>query len=145
MLVVGVVVEVGVVGELVGAGSGDSVCLRVRFWRSWVSTGSGTAVADGAGAACAARLGGVGTELAGAELAGAEDAGSRVGWATGVAVERSEVPEAIEPRARVALGAGVTTTAARSSAVGVPVEALPGRPTRGSEARVWTGDPESGQ
>jgi len=43
-------VGVVVVGELVGAGSRDPACLRFRFWMSWVSTGSGTAVADGAGA-----------------------------------------------------------------------------------------------
>jgi len=49
-LVVRVVVGVVVVGERVGAGSPDPVCLRFRFWMSWVSTGSGTAVADGAGA-----------------------------------------------------------------------------------------------
>lgn len=54
-VVVGLVVRVGVgvvvVGELVGADSRGPVCLRFRFWMSWVSTGSGTAVADGAGAA----------------------------------------------------------------------------------------------
>lgn len=50
-LVVRVVVGVVGVGELLGAGSRDPVCLRFRFWMSWVSTGSGTAVTDGAGAA----------------------------------------------------------------------------------------------
>lgn len=78
-------------------------------------------------------------------LAGAEDAGSPFGAATGVAGERVELREVIEPASRVALGVDVAATGARSSAVGVRVESPLGSPTRGAEAVVRTGEPASGQ
>ncbi len=78
-------------------------------------------------------------------LAGAEDAGSLLGSATGVAGERVELREVIEPASRVALGVDVAATGARSSAVGVRVESPLGSPTRGAEAVVRTGEPASGQ
>ncbi len=130
--VVGIVIGAVAVGEVVGAGSRDPVCFRCRFSISWVSTGSGTAVADGAGAACVVRPGGA----VGGVLAGDEDAGSRVGSATGVAGERSDAREATGAAARVALGVDVAATGGQSSAVGVPVESPPGSPTRGPEAVV---------